>query len=355
MLSSTTAPARSMSAPPHDRSWLTRRPGLIIAASVLVAAGIAVYEHPQVQEWFEKTRRKIAVAIHNIGEGPRPAGPAGPTEEEIVAAVEAARRKRDEILARNRDLFVRPSTRRTSSETLREKDVSTAQPGCANFDDFLQGDGTGSYTLHNTSSERADTTDRSLRHRTNNGGVESRAGLEMTEKPSSRAASQIFLDATSIGDEDRARAGETSSDTEQDTAAAASHLDDTQPLIEFDSEADGSLASSIVLATPASSDAGQSWTGDESLHDAPGSPWVAEAIAERTPPHLAENMHRYNEELARAAALAFPEDGDEHDHDEENPYPDVISESSGMHTPATWTEVGSDVSEGDYGVAEEHV
>lgn len=51
---------------------LTCRAGLIIGVSVLVAAGIAVYESPQFQQWVTTSRRKIALALHNLGDEIQP-------------------------------------------------------------------------------------------------------------------------------------------------------------------------------------------------------------------------------------------------------------------------------------------
>lgn len=42
--------------------------GVIIAASVLVAASIAAYENPQIREWFEKSSQKVALAFKSLGD-----------------------------------------------------------------------------------------------------------------------------------------------------------------------------------------------------------------------------------------------------------------------------------------------
>ncbi|KAJ5127127.1 hypothetical protein N7448_007906 [Penicillium atrosanguineum] len=46
--------------------------GIIVTASVLVAAGVAVYQSPQFQEWVATSRRKIALALHNLGDEIQP-------------------------------------------------------------------------------------------------------------------------------------------------------------------------------------------------------------------------------------------------------------------------------------------
>lgn len=42
--------------------------GVIIAASVLVAASIAAYENPQIREWFERSSQKVALAFKSLGD-----------------------------------------------------------------------------------------------------------------------------------------------------------------------------------------------------------------------------------------------------------------------------------------------
>ncbi|RJE20047.1 hypothetical protein PHISCL_07620 [Aspergillus sclerotialis] len=81
--------------------------GIIITVSALVAAGIAVYESPQFQEWVNNSRRKIAVALHNLGDGIQPRDSQSPIREDISmveeggeAAQERLRRYREEILQR---------------------------------------------------------------------------------------------------------------------------------------------------------------------------------------------------------------------------------------------------------------
>jgi hypothetical protein len=55
--------------------------GIIIAASIVVAAGIAIYESPQVRAWVDQSRRKIAVALHNLGDDIQPRRPSESSED----------------------------------------------------------------------------------------------------------------------------------------------------------------------------------------------------------------------------------------------------------------------------------
>ncbi|KAF2647382.1 hypothetical protein K491DRAFT_614686, partial [Lophiostoma macrostomum CBS 122681] len=75
--------------------------GLIIAASVLVAAGIAIYESPQVRQWVDQSRRKIAVALHSLGDDIQPRRPSEGSEDY------EARKRRQEVIRRNRNELIR--------------------------------------------------------------------------------------------------------------------------------------------------------------------------------------------------------------------------------------------------------
>ncbi|GFF47355.1 hypothetical protein IFM60648_02139 [Aspergillus lentulus] len=81
--------------------------GIIITVAALVAAGIAVYESPQFREWMNNSRRKIALALHNLGDEIQPRdSPSSPREdismtEEVGPAAEERRRiAREEIQKR---------------------------------------------------------------------------------------------------------------------------------------------------------------------------------------------------------------------------------------------------------------
>ncbi|EOD49838.1 hypothetical protein GTA08_BOTSDO10173 [Neofusicoccum parvum] len=77
--------------------------GAIIAASLIVAAGIAVYQNPQVQQWLDTRRRKIAIALHNLGDEINPPAQRNRNAREA----DEQRRRREEIIRRNRNELVR--------------------------------------------------------------------------------------------------------------------------------------------------------------------------------------------------------------------------------------------------------
>lgn len=75
-----------------------------MTVSVLVAAGVAVYQSPQFQQWVTTSRRKIAIALHNLGDDIQPDDPIlediSMTEEVGSAAEERRRIARAEIMKR---------------------------------------------------------------------------------------------------------------------------------------------------------------------------------------------------------------------------------------------------------------
>ncbi|KAI9754840.1 MAG: hypothetical protein M1815_005411 [Lichina confinis] len=356
--------------------------GLIIAASVLVAAGIAVYEHPQVQEWFERTRRRIAVVINGPADGhdeaPYHAGIKG---ENVAAAVEAARRKREEILAKNGALFVRPSANRhpassshSSSHELQERNSGSNTSRGVTSDDVLKTNGSGGYTLRNTSAQPTSAGEPSLRLRSGGIGESSvenkKTGLGSTNE------TQVLFDAEA--ENDIPWGGD---ETRQGTADSAPRGDDAEPLLRFNEDA-SSQSSSGVLATPPSTDSGRRSTPGQSprqgqprsstyssinewaastspaFHTSPPAPASYDAFSAADNPFESEvapssSTLRSSTQDVTSVANSDDEDGvvevsgDAHDSDA--PYSDIISQTSGMHTPATWTEVGSEVSDGDFG------
>ncbi|TKA82206.1 hypothetical protein B0A49_00133 [Cryomyces minteri] len=115
--------------------------GIIIAASVLVAAGIAFYENPQVREWIEQSRRKIAMALNTLAEDSLPQ-----TREEEAAAREATynspeaeerrRQGREYLARRNREMF---EMRRRREENKQRGEATGGMLG--SFDTLVNDDG----------------------------------------------------------------------------------------------------------------------------------------------------------------------------------------------------------------------
>ncbi|KAL2200594.1 hypothetical protein P885DRAFT_57466 [Corynascus similis CBS 632.67] len=147
----------------------------VVAASVAVAAAIAIYEIPEVRRAAEDVRRRIAIALHSLGENidpnsrqprfNRPEDAEGFYQtHDVDADEETRRRQREELMYWN---MRREEQQRDSSELRQRSRGST-------FDDFLQPDRTsdsGTFVF-NTGARVWDTEPSNvLRHRGNAEGV----------------------------------------------------------------------------------------------------------------------------------------------------------------------------------------
>jgi hypothetical protein len=96
--------------------------GLIVLAVVVVAAGAAAYENPQIREWLENSRRKIALALHSLGDEISPRvkqsrrNDPSMQEDETEAAEERRRRAREEIMEKGRIMEERQRRKRSSKD-----------------------------------------------------------------------------------------------------------------------------------------------------------------------------------------------------------------------------------------------
>lgn len=92
-----------------------------MSISALVAAGIAVYESPQFRQWVDNSRRKLAQALHNLGDEVQPRESASPLmmdismTEETGPAAEERRRVVRETLERRRSQLDALCKKRDSS------------------------------------------------------------------------------------------------------------------------------------------------------------------------------------------------------------------------------------------------
>lgn len=113
-------------------------PGLIVLAVVVVAAGAAAYENPQVREWIENSRRKIAVALHSLG-------------DEINPPRERERRRSDRSMREDRSEEAEERRRRARAEILekgriyeerRRRQKQKGASAAGSFDTLVEKDGT---------------------------------------------------------------------------------------------------------------------------------------------------------------------------------------------------------------------
>jgi hypothetical protein len=114
--------------------------GIIITVTVLVAASLAAYENPQVRAWIDRTRHKIAMGLHSLGDGvhsnsrPQRRSTDVSMHEEKGEMAEARRQRAvAEIMERGRLLEERRKRRRSTSEH--------EGPQSPSFDTLVDNDG----------------------------------------------------------------------------------------------------------------------------------------------------------------------------------------------------------------------
>lgn len=100
--------------------------GVIIAASVLVAAGIAAYESPEFREWIERSSQKVAMAFRTIGNDihrrkrkQQQRHDSSMHEDLDENAEERRRRAREEIMEKGRRIQEGRRRRRPSADSSR--------------------------------------------------------------------------------------------------------------------------------------------------------------------------------------------------------------------------------------------
>jgi hypothetical protein len=135
--------------------------GLIIAASVIVAAGIAIYESPQVRQWADQTRRKIALALHNLGDDIQPRRPSESSDD-----FEDRKRRREELVRRNRNELIRRAREegvavdldelaKIGAETAEIAAQRSRADRTKSFDDMVGSDGTLKNMANTTGTDTA--------------------------------------------------------------------------------------------------------------------------------------------------------------------------------------------------------
>jgi len=177
----------------------------IAAATVVVAAAVAIYQDPEVRRRTDELRRRIAIALRSLGDGldpnrnsqprfNRPEDAHGFYESHTVDADEETRRRqREELLYWN---------------ALRESQHSERQPSSphgSTFDDFLKPDSTGDRGtfVYNTGANVWDDSNNIRRRGGNAEGVRGlnagmvsnpfsdEMGIELDEQPRSEEANLL--------------------------------------------------------------------------------------------------------------------------------------------------------------------
>ncbi|KAK4134227.1 hypothetical protein BT67DRAFT_351864, partial [Trichocladium antarcticum] len=170
----------------------------IVAASVAVAAAIVIYESPELRRMADDLRRRVALALHSLGENvdpnrePRFNRPEDATgfyeSNEMDADEETRRRQREEILYWN--------ARREENEQRKSQEFQQRSRG-SSFDDFLQPAGERGTFVYNSGANAWNSESSNLLRR--RGNVEAARSLDAS------ALANPFGDEYGIELDDRLR------------------------------------------------------------------------------------------------------------------------------------------------------
>uniref|UniRef100_L2FL01 Uncharacterized protein n=1 Tax=Colletotrichum fructicola (strain Nara gc5) TaxID=1213859 RepID=L2FL01_COLFN len=340
----------------------------VIAVSVAVAAAIAIYESPEIRRYADELRRRIAVALHSLGENidPEDRPPMFNRPEDAEAGGQ-----REELLYWNALKVAKQEKEKMEAELADSKELPPAPSRGRSFDDFMRQDESsdkGTFVFNTGANVRGDEEGLIRRRPEGVRGLNAslyanpfadehqidQDELPTTEEPNQlspghdEALSDIYSATTRDADE-RPRY----------TAAAIATMPALVDVAENSSETERSATLDRELGSEEYMTAGQddrddayasiqAWAQGSSPSNfyspLPMSPSVPmsepELVSdgELTPTDSA-SLAGSGEDVANDAASSRAGDTGR--------YYDVLSESEGMMTPASWSEVGSVVSESE--------
>ncbi|KAJ4256500.1 Hypothetical protein NCS54_00243200 [Fusarium falciforme] len=355
--------------------------GAVVAVSVAVATAVAIYESPEVRRYADDVRRRIAFALHSLGEGIDPPhrepifnrpedadgflesrrGPGA--ESGVDADEETRRRQREELLYWNSVMLEKQKEKEALAAS--RPATTESRPRGSSFDDFLrqdEGAERGTYVFNTGADVRG--TDDGLRRR----GEQSRF---LTSVYSNPFADEYHIDAQEMQDEmEASRHISPAADEISDIYSATTRDQDEKtpaidaPLAEIDPiPAPSETATSATLERELGPNEFMT-AGQEDREDAYASiqAWAQNSSPEfYSPLPVTPTASMSEPSVISDDGMLTPTDsvsiigsGDDIASDaqsshegETGRYYDVMSESSGMATPASWSEVGSVVSESD--------
>ncbi|KAL4950820.1 hypothetical protein BDW69DRAFT_50876 [Aspergillus filifer] len=305
--------------------------GIIIGVAALVAAGIAVYESPQFRRWIDNSRRKLAMTLHNLGDEVHPGdvnasrGHDISMMEEIGPAAEERRRiARDEIQQR-RNIFEERRKKR-SNDSLGTFDTLVDENG------YLESRDQGNSVAKSTAVDLGASQPVQRGKQPDNPAAES-AVLYDAEPMSASNKLQLSIPApgsraSSVSDADFTPVSEVSNGMSMISAHPA---DNQRPRSSSSSHTEGGF-SEVIYAHPESVASGN-LDACSPFSDLEGLRFDQNQSRPVTPPtpSTADNFSH----------IAVDASSDENLSDFEGSFHDTL-------TPASWSEVGSDVSSDEY-------
>lgn len=368
----------------------------IIAVSVVVAAGIAIYESPELRRIAEDLRRRIAVALHSLGDSispqerenllNRPEDAEGfllsrginvRGEQDVDADEESRRRQREELMYWNAIADEKRQRERRNSQKSGEARRSSSRG--SNFDDFLRQDSTGekgTFVYHTGVDVRGDSGIHGLRHRgeglrglnssvytnpfADEHGIDEHVAVENSLMDPDKDEVESDIDIYNASQDNRRDYTDRTSDT---LSALPENISESDPLVDLNDAAGHETSTST--AEPELGPDDYMTAGQEDRQDAFSSiqAWAETSAANfysplpespagpLSEPELVSDGEMTPTDSASLAGSGedIAEEARSTSSQEQHRYYDVMSDDEGMATPTSWTEVGSVVSESDAG------
>ncbi|KAK8105415.1 hypothetical protein PG999_008774 [Apiospora kogelbergensis] len=325
----------------------------VIAASVVIAAGIAIYESPELRRMAENLRQRIAIALHSLGDSISPQ-----ERENLFNRPEDA-----EGFLRSRGIDVREGevgvdaddeTRRRQREELI-------------FDDFLKQDSNGdqgTFVFNTGANVRGDEAD-GLRRRgegprnlnlsaysnpfADENGIDEHVALENSLMDLEQDGNDTDIYSVShVAREETPRSATLSAPPEHipalANAATPAHQSQTASTATLERQLG---VNEYITAGPEEQDDAyssiQAWA--QSAHPSFYTPLPESPAGPLSEPELvSEGMHTPTDSNSLAGS---GEDLANDARSVDSRYYDVVSESEGMATPNSWSDVGSEISENE--------
>ncbi|KND88826.1 hypothetical protein TOPH_06531 [Tolypocladium ophioglossoides CBS 100239] len=361
--------------------------GAVVAVSVAVAAAMAMYESPELRRYADDIRRRIAVALHSIGDGINPphreprfnrpedaegfmqSRRADGAQPGVDADEETRRRQREELLYWNKVLLEKKEKEQGGLPALPDVPRPTGVARGTSFDDFLRQDESAEHGafVFNTGADVRDS-QAGLRHR----GQGAR-GLA-TSLYANPFADEHHIDNDEVAemgasyiapDKDEGMSDIYSATTRDQDDIRGATLEPSPALIDVvsnpaqlrtQSQASATLERELGEDEYMSAgqddrheayDSIQAWAHDSSRNFY--SPLPVTPVAPVSEPELISDG-----ELTPTDSMSLAGSGEDISSEAQSsragetgrPF-DVMSESEGMLTPASWSEVGSVISEND--------
>jgi hypothetical protein len=302
-----------------------------------------------VREWLDSSRRKIAVALHSLGDDINPpASPSRPDSstrpDDSPEAAERRRRAREEILERGRILEERKRRERNGAST-------------ASFDALVNEKGSLKAEGATTTATETREEENSLRNRNN--------GIQDLEKDAAFAnpfADTNEIDASSksnLINVDDAQPTPPSAHPSRETTATLPTEQAPQTALGLETISNDPSEQLVDLTPTSTASASSHDAASSNPHNQPSNYWSVNEWAETTSPSFYSDdsvvaAHNHNATGAalhgRPATASLAGSGEEVGAESSvDGDLDVMSDFAGISTPGTWTEVGSEVSEGDHG------